>query len=117
MIQNDQAISGIIQYIRKEFIPALPSSAKVICGAMLIHNANRVKEITRVLTDGNTARILGVVTDGGNIDVDLWAQEVKQSMRDYSGGRIEINIPMLHPIIMNENDIDTLKRYMKGELQ
>ncbi len=94
-------------------MPILPDYAKVLGGAALLKNANR---LTQLLV-GDTAKKIGIVEADGNIDVDLWLQNIKASMRDYSGGNMEIKIPMLAPIKITEADIDTLKRYIKGELQ
>lgn len=113
MYSQEQVIGGLILFIKGELMPILPDYAKVLGGAALLKNANKMTQ----LLVGDTAKKIGIVEDDGNIDVDLWLQNIKASMRDYSGGMVEIKIPMLAPIKITESDVDTLKRYIKGELQ
>lgn len=117
MFTQDQVLAGLVQYIKKELIPILPSYAKVLGGAALLKNAQRLPQIMEQLTGGSMAKTLGIVEDGGQIDVDLWCQNIKQSIREFGDGRLTIELPWLNPLYINENDIDTVKRYIKGELK
>ena len=112
MYSQEQVVSGLITYIKNEVLPMLPTSAKLLAGAALLHNAGRLPE----LLQNSSLKTIGLISDSG-IDVDLWAQDLKRSMDEFCSGRAEIQIPMLSPIIITSSDIDTLKRYIKGELR
>lgn len=117
MFSQDDVLAGMIQYIKKEMIPILPDYAKVIAGAVLLRNASRMTEVVGQLTGGELAKIIGVVDGGGQIDVDIWCQHLKDSIREFGNGRLTVQLPMLQPIHISESDIDTLRRYIKGELR
>ena len=113
MYSQEQVIGGIVLFIKGELLPILPDYAKVIGGAALLKNANKLPQIL----NSKAVKTIGLIEEDGMIDVDIWAQNIKNAMRDYSGGKLEITIPMLAPIKITEGDIDTLKRYIKGELK
>lgn len=117
MFSQEEVIGGLILYIKKELIPILPDYAKGIGGAILLRNITRLTQIAGQLTTGDMGRNLGIVEDGGQIDVDIWGQSLKDSIREFCGGRWTIQLPFLQPIYIGESDIDTLKRYIRGELR
>lgn len=112
MYTEEQVIDGLLCYIKKEVIPVLPTSAKVLAGAALLHNAGRMSELLR----SDALRTIGLISDGG-IDVDVWAQDLSRSMDEFCSGRAEVRLPMLSPIIFTTQDVDTLRRYIKGEIR
>lgn len=117
MFEQEQVLEGVVAYMKRELIPILPGYAKVLGGAVLAHNSQRIGNILTSLTTGGMARTLDIVTADGKIDVDVWAQNIKESIREYGSGKMEIQLPMLQPIIISESDVDTLRRYIRGELR
>lgn len=113
MYSQDQVVEGLLSYIKHEVIPVLPTSAKLFAGAALLHNFGRIGELLK----SDALRTIGLISAEGGIDVDVWSQELKRSMDEFCGGRAEIQIPMLSPIIFTSSDVDTLKRYIKGDLR
>ena len=116
MFSQEQVLAGLILYIKKELLPILPGYAKVMGGAVLLRNASRMVQLSKGLVNSGMAHTLGITEDGGQIDVDIWCQNIKDSMKEFNGGELEIRLPMLSPIKINENDVDTLKRYIRGDL-
>lgn len=116
MITMDQFIEGLYHYIKSEIIPIMPGYGKLLAGAALLRNSNRLGDLLRGIASGNTLQLLGVIDDGGMIDVDMWANELKRSMSEFCGGKAEIEIPMLAKITFRDSDIDTLRRYLKAEI-
>ena len=117
MFPNEQVTAGIIVFVKREFIPMLPDWAKGIGGAVILHNAMQINEIMQKLRSSKYGTMLGIIDKDGMIDVDVWCQDIKQSMREFCDGKIEIRLPMMQPIYLRESDIDTMKRYIRGELQ
>lgn len=117
MYTQDDVITGLLLYIKKELIPILPDYAKVLGGAVLLRNSSRITQVAQQLTGSQLASTLGIVADDGKIDVDIWGQNIKDSIREFGNGKFPVQLPMLQPIYISESDIDTLKRYIKGELK
>lgn len=110
-------MEGIIAYIKGELIPILPDSAKVIAGAMLLRNAGRAVDVAAKLFGTDMAKTLQIISDDGCIDVDIWAQNIKDAMHQFADGKLVIKLPILQPLTIVEADVDCLKRYIKGELR
>ena len=117
MYNQDMVIEGIMAYIKREVLPSLPDYAKVFGGATLLHNVNRISEILRTMGDTALLSTLDVINADGNVDVDAWSRDLRNSMNEFSNGKLEIKLPLLRPLIFNTNDVETLSRYMKGELR
>lgn len=117
MINNNQVAEGLMAYMKKEVLPVLPSYAKVLAGAVLLHNANRMTSMLTTLTSGKLLQTIDVVNSNGEIDIDLWCQDLKRSMEEFCGGRVEVQLPAMSPLIFTTDDIETMKRYMRGELR
>lgn len=117
MYSQDTVMEGIIAYVKREVLPALPDYAKVLGGATLLHNVNRISEVLRTMGNTPFLTTLDVVSEDGNIDVDTWSKDLRNSMNEFCAGKLEIKLPLLNPIIFNVNDIETLSKYMKGELR
>lgn len=116
MYQKEQIIAGIMLYLKKELLPMLPDSIRMVAGAVLIHNTLRINELCNALANNGWGAALGIFGADGMVDLDKWSGEIKSSIRDFCDGRITIKIPMAQPIYFKEGDIDTVKRYIKGEL-
>lgn len=117
MINNTQVADGLMCYVKKEVLPVLPNYVKVLAGAALLHNANRLTEIVSTLSSGTLLKTFDVFNANGEIDVDMWCQDLKRSMDEFCDGRLTISFLGSNSLILTTNDIDTIKRYMKGELR
>lgn len=117
MYNYDTVIEGIVAYVKREVLPSLPDYAKVLGGAALLHNVSRISEILRTMGNTSILGTLDVVTQDGNVDVDTWSRDLRNSMNEFCNGKLEIKLPLLSPLIFNTNDVETLSRYMKGELR
>lgn len=117
MYSREQVLDGLVRYIKSELLPILPDYAKVLGGAVLLHNAKRITEMALSLGNSSAARTMDIVSGDGMIDIDLWASEIKNSMQEFGSGKLVVDLPFIQPITVNEQDVDTLKRYIKGELR
>lgn len=114
MYSIDETISGMVQWIRKEVIPSLPGYAGWLLGAMVIHHSNNIGELVRSF--GSIGQTLDIYNQDGMVDVDHWILDLKQSMKEFCNGNLTIKVAGLNPMTFHENDLDCLKRYIKGEL-
>lgn len=112
-VTQEKVLTGILEYIKHEVFPEMPSYAKVLAGAALLHNSSRLSQILQDLAEGSAMKALDVVSDEGSIDVDEWCYQLKNAMNQFCDGKVEIKLPGLAPMIFRENDIDKLKNYMR----
>lgn len=112
-VSQEQVFAGIVEYAKHEVMPALPEYARLIAGAALLHNANRLEVIVKELAEGSVLRSMDVVTAEGQVDIDEWCSQLKRSMSEYCNGKVEIKLPLISPVIFRENDIDLLKNYIR----
>lgn len=109
---QDQVLSGITEYIKHEVLPEMPGYAKVLAGAALLHNMNRLQEVVNDLSEGSTLKTIDVVSDNGHVEVDNWCRDLKQSLHEFCGDKVEVKLPGLAPMIFRADDIDRLRNYM-----
>lgn len=112
-VSQDKVLSGILEYIKHEVLPEMPSYAKVLAGAALLHNSSRLNQILQDMTEGSAAKTIDLISSDGNIDVDEWCYQLKAAMNQFCEGKVEVKLPGLAPMIFRENDIDKLKNYMR----
>lgn len=117
MYTIEDVIEGVLRYIKVEVISMLPGTAKVLCGAWLVQNAPRMGEIVRTFAGGDMAVRMGIITEDGKVDVDKWSIALKDSMKDYGDGKLPVKLPFLREMNFTPGDVDSLKRYIKGELK
>lgn len=110
----DEVTLGIIKWIRHELIPVLPSYAGWILGGMVIHHSGNLTDFVRNL--GAIGQTLDIYNKDGMVDVDRWILDLKQSMKEFYDGKLVVTIAGLKPITFTESDLDSMKRYIKGEL-
>ena len=117
MYTIEEVIEGLLRYLKAEVLNVLPGTAKVLCGAWLIQNSPRMVELVRTIAGGDMAVKMGIITEDGKVDVDKWAMSIKDSMKDFGGGKLPVKLPFLQEMNFTQVDVDTLKRYIKGELK
>lgn len=117
MYTDAQVLEGLYNYIRREILPALPTSAKLLAGAALLHNSGRAGELLRDPKTATALTTIGLVSKDGMIDVDCWCNDMRNSIEEFCGGRAEVQLPLLAPMVFTAGDIETMKRYLKGELR
>lgn len=109
---QEDVLEGIMQYVKHEIIPALPDYVRLLAGAALLHNTGRLSDLLKELSNGTVLKVVGAVNSDGKMDVEEWAQQLRQAMAEFCGGKVEIKLPGLAPMVFRDSDIDTLKRYI-----
>lgn len=90
---EEQVIASLIRYIRSEVISKMDSASKFLAGAVLIKNAGRLPDILKQYS--SAAKIAGIYNPDGTIDVDSWMIALRQSMQEFCGNNMEINLPVI----------------------
>ena len=114
MCNNEQIINGFVRYIDNEVIPKLDTKGKWIIGAMSGMIGNKALLYLNQLSSNELLQNINVINENGLFDVDSIGDNLVNSANKY--GNLQLNIPAVGVLTFNANDIDTLKRYVKGEM-
>lgn len=114
MYTEEQVLSGVLRYCKSEVLPHLPVGTRLAAGAVLLHNASRLSELLKNGTQ--IMRTIDIYGSDGLIDADRWCSELKQSMNEYCGGTVDVQLPLLDKMTFTAYDIDCLLKYIRGEM-
>lgn len=111
MYTSAQVLNGITNYAEKEIIAKLPTAGKWIIGAGIGMAMQNIQKIITDLGKNETVKMLGVVDENGNIDVDSVTQHLKESAKKY--GKMRVQIPILGEMTFSDEDIEMVKKYIE----
>lgn len=107
---TDVVIKGLINYADNEIMHELPTSIKWVLGTALGIAATKIKEIIDALKENAIIRMLGVIDEDGNIDVDIIIFNLKESAEKY--GSVTFDIPFVGRLTFSATDIESLRSYI-----
>lgn len=109
MTSIDKVQRGIARYLDTELVPKMQGKDKwLITGAATLYLA-RLPEILNTLNTKPAFKILGLISDDGNIDLDAVVNSVRPAARQTP---IVFNIPFGGALTFTENDLDIIVRYI-----
>lgn len=112
MVTAKQVAAGIGDYIQKVVMPRMDKTRKIVIGTVYVLFVSRVDVFSQALAQSNTMKLLGVVSDNGEIDIDtlqpILVEQVKQNEK------LELDIPFIGMLGFGHNDIDELFRYIRN---
>lgn len=110
MITIEQAASGLTSYLDAELLPHLPTGKALLLGTAAALYIRKAPEIARQLLSKPAVKMLGVMDEGGNIDID----ELYNAVLPQVKGPFELSVPFVGSLTFDRAEIDKLYRYMKG---
>ena len=106
-----QVKAGAAAYIEQEIISKIGGWQKWVAGAAVSMALNRADGIFDTLKDNPAIKLLGIIDDSGNIDIEaLYAEFKRQAQR----GPISFDVPMIGKLTLNESDVDKIYANIKG---
>lgn len=112
MFKYDRVIKGITAYIDNEILTKIQGWQKWVVGAgagMLMSNAS---EVYNNLKSNEFIKLLGVIDESNNtINVTKLYEEIRKQAQKTS---VDVNIPMVGVITLNEADVEKLYSYIKN---
>ena len=106
-----QVKAGVAAYIEQEIISKIGGWQKWVAGAVVSMALNRADGIFDALKDNPAIKLLGIIDDSGNIDIEaLYAEFKRQAQR----GPISFDVPMIGKLTLNESDVDKIYANIKG---
>lgn len=110
MITIDQAMRGAIRYVDTEISPHLPAGKALGVGIVLSLLADGGKERLLTLRENPLVKAMGVMSDGGEIDLDRLYNAARPR---FDGQKLPVDIPMVGELRFDVNDLDKLYKYMQ----
>lgn len=106
----DQVMRGIVDYVDAEIMGKLPTSGKWIMGTAIGVATSKAASVAEMLKDNAIAKMLDVVDEDGNIEVDELMTALKSSAEKY--GNLSVDVPLMGRMTFSSADVDRLKSYI-----
>lgn len=111
MVSVNQMEQGIASFLDTEFMPNLPQNGiqKVMAGTAISLIIKRSGNIVKEFVNNPFVKMLGIMDDEGNMDIDILRTELKANMPE-SG--VVMDIPMIGTLTVHAQDVDTLYNHI-----
>ena len=111
MVTYTQLINGLSRYIDNEIINKLTGNSKLLLGIGSGIALKKGENIYKLLQENSIIKMLDLIDKDGNIDIETIFEELRKQARKQS---IEIDIPIIGILKLNEEDITKLQTFVKG---
>ena len=111
MVTYTQLINGLSRYIDAEIINKLTGNSKLLLGVGAGIALKKGENIYKALQENAIVKMLDLIDKDGNIDIDTVFEELRKQARKQA---IEIDIPIVGILKLNEEDIIKLQNFVKG---
>lgn len=111
MVTYTQLINGLSRYIDAEIINKLTGNSKLLLGVGVGIALKKGENIYKALQENTIIKMLDLIDKDGNIDIDTIIDELRKQARKQA---IEIDIPVVGILKLNEEDITKLQNHVKG---
>ena len=111
MVSIDKLQKGIANYLDAELMPSFEEGGykKIIIGTVLGLYLNRMNQMILQYSKHPAIKILNIVDDNNNIDIDIIRDELKKQIPQEG---FKIDAPMVGIITFTKEDIDVLYNYI-----
>lgn len=110
MVTIDQAMRGVAQYAENEIIPHLPTGKGIGAGIALALIMDGGKSRILELKDHPAVQMMGVMDEGGNIDLDRLYNAARPR---FDGQKLPVTVPIIGELRFDVGDLDKLYRYIQ----
>lgn len=114
MVTLAQVQAGLNRYIAQEFLSKMTGWQKWVFGASAAMLGNNITGIFNQLKGNNLVKMMGIIDDNDNIDLDKLYAAFKEQARQSS---VTFDLPVIGATTLNEGDIDKLYSFIKGVSQ
>ena len=111
MVSIEKIEQGFANYLDGELMPQLQKNGveKVIIGTVASLMIRKTSVIVESYRDNKFVKMLGIMDEGGNIDVDTLVEELKKNI---SKEGVKLDIPILGTLTFHKDDVDKLYDYI-----
>lgn len=113
MVTVEQIQKGVASYLDAELMPNLHQEGlqKVLAGTAIGLAIKRSGSMIHGFTESPFIKMLGIVDEEGNIDIDVLKDELKENITEKG---FNVDIPMLGTMTFHKEDVDKLHKHIKG---
>lgn len=112
MATVEQVQQGLLKYIDSDIMPKLGGLKKIGLGAYVALASRNARGVLEKYMHHPGVEVLGVISEGGEIDVDALYQAIAPMMAN--GEKVPISIPMIGEIRLDRSDLDKIYQNVKG---
>mgnify|MGYP003294770832 CR=1 FL=1 len=105
MVTYNQVANGVSSFVDNEILNKLQGMPKIALGAGTGVMLRRGENLFNALKQQPIVRMLQIVDENDNIDIDVIYEELKKQMENNS---ITFNVPMIGKITLTQDDVDKL---------
>lgn len=107
MVHVSKIEQGLASYLDAELMPSLPNSGiqKVLVGTAMSVMIKKSSNIVEELKNNSFVKMLGLIDDHGNVDIETLRTEFKKNMPEEG---VKIEIPVVGTMTFTKDDVDTL---------
>lgn len=113
MVTIGQIEKGVASYLDAELMPNFPNDGiqKVLAGTVIGLAIRKSGSIIQSFSDNQYVKMLGIMDDEGNVDLDLLKDEFKKNI---SENGFVLDIPMFGTMTFHKADVDKLYKHIMG---
>lgn len=106
---------GLGNFIEHEIMGKMPNGSwqKLVAGTAVALGIKNLENTLMSYKEHPFIKMLGLWDEYGDIDIDRVGDALKANLKD-SGMKIEF--PLIGYVTFHEDDVDTLKHYIRGEV-
>lgn len=111
MVSVNKIEQGVANYLDAELMPQLQNNGieKVLVGTAMSLAIRKSGAIITSYKDNKLVKMLGIMNEDGDVDVDTLAAELKKNI---SKEGVKIDIPIVGTMTFHKEDIDKLHEYI-----
>lgn len=113
MVTIEQIEKGLASYLDSELMPNLQLEGiqKVLTGTAIGLFIKRSENIVKSYADKPFVKLLGIMDDNGDVDIDILTKELKTNIPEEG---VSINVPLLGTMKFHKSDVDVLYKHITG---
>lgn len=109
MVSLAQIQAGLTRYLDEEFVNKLTGWQKWVFGSFAGIALLRIDEIFNKLKQNDIVKMLNIIDDFDNIDIDILHREFSKQARK---GAVTMSLPVVGTVTLNGADVDKLYQYI-----
>ena len=110
MVSVNQLKSGITRFLDYEIMPKIDGWKKWGAGVLAAEYIDKADNIVDLLSRSSAVSILGIIDEDKHIDIERLRDRFLEQAR--KTGAVDIEIPMLGALRVDERDIHKLYKYI-----
>lgn len=110
MVSLAQIQAGLTRYLDEEFVNKLTGWQKWVFGSFAGIALLRIDEIFNKLKQNDIVKMLNIIDDFDNIDIDILYREFSKQARK---GAVTMSLPVVGTVTLNGADVDKLYQFIK----